>query len=204
MRHRPLEAGEAGVNRFDSPYGQYRVIYCGSSAEVCYGETLAPLRPSDHLAALVAPDWDSDHMNVMKPGQIPRDWRERRSILRATLDSPLPFVDIDHPKTHQWLGQDRALALSLAVMGIDAIDIGAVATADRRVTQIISNTIWNAKDDDDRHLYSGIRYLSRVNPAWECWAVFDDVDWIWQSPEPILPNNADLQRVTDLFGLTVH
>lgn len=32
--------------------------------------------------------------------------------------------------------------------------------------------IYEQRDATGRPLYDGIRYLSRLNTAWECWAVF--------------------------------
>ena len=53
-------------------------------------------------------------------------------------------------------------------------------------------------------LYAGIRYLSRLNSEWECWAVFDHVAIRELTRRPILANDAALKRIAKLYGLTVY
>src|SRR4051812_41715113 len=77
-------------NRFDSALGDYRVWYFATELEGCYGETLAPLRPEP--AAQAAADQDEGYMPI---GEIPADWRTRRTAVRVTFPENVPFVDVE-------------------------------------------------------------------------------------------------------------
>ena len=50
LRRSELDSPKTG-NRFDSPFGAYRVRYFASRLEGCYGETLARFRPDVTLRA---------------------------------------------------------------------------------------------------------------------------------------------------------
>ena len=52
-------------------------------------------------------------------------------------------------------------------------------------------------------MFAGIRYLSRLNTEWECWAVFHDVEIEERSRAPIERNSGALQAVAQEFGLTI-
>lgn len=54
---RPSTRMHAGAgDRFDSPDGEYGVLYVGSNLTSCFGEVLARLRPDPNLAAMVKDD----------------------------------------------------------------------------------------------------------------------------------------------------
>lgn len=201
LAFRPLQASSRAVpgagNRFDSPDGSYGVLYFGSSLTGCFGEVLARLRPVPSLAKLVAAEWDA--MRVMAPGQVPRDWRERRSAARVHLPEPLPFVDVDAARTHQHLRGE--LALGLSSLGYHDLDIALVCGPDRRVTQMISQWVYMAGLDVDQPKYAGLRYRSRVEDDWECWAVFADVPIEVDEVQPITLDLPELQAVAALFDL---
>lgn len=189
------EPGEG--NRFDSPDGSYSVLHFGSRPDVCFGETLARLRPKKELAALVEDEWS--RMGVMRPGRLPRDWREKRSLGEVAIGDALPFIDIDSLDTHQYL-RDK-LSLGLSSLGYDDLDISAVRGSDRRLTQMISAWAYNTKDEDGQYRFSGLRYMSRLDDDWECWAVFSECPLSVVSVNPIDLDNKDLVQVADRFGL---
>lgn len=187
-------------NRFDSPDGDYGVLYFGSSLTGCFGEVLARLRPSPVLAALVADDWRE--MGVMQPGQVPRDWRERRNASEVSLPDSLPFLDVDAQATHQFLRTE--LALGLSSLGYQDLDIGMVRGADRRVTQMISRWAYMQGLPEENPRYAGLRYKSRVDDDWECWAVFDDVPIQVEEILPITLSMPELQAAAGALDLTIH
>ena len=59
----------------------------------------------------------------------------------------------------------------------------------------------------DAQRFAGIRYLSRLNAEWECWAVFDDrmrhVAGCPGLPTSIPRDDADLIEVARQFNLTI-
>jgi hypothetical protein len=81
--------------------------------------------------------------------------------------------------------------------------------ADKKLAKVIG-TEWselgfmNVGDEDERPMYAGVRYLSRLNSDWELWAVFDNVAIEEMTRRAILPNDEALQRVAKTYGLTVY
>jgi hypothetical protein len=59
------------------------------------------------------------------------------------------------------------------------------------------------RDDEGRYVFAGVRYLSRLDDAWECWAVFDDVEIEDLSRQPILREDHTLLRVANQYGIRV-
>lgn len=186
-------------NRFDSPDGSYGVLYFGSALTVCFGEVLARKRPDPALAKLVEAEWRG--YSFMEIGAVPRDWRDRRSIVKVALPTDMAYLDVDHPNTHEFLR--RELALGLAALGADDLNIGVVRGQDRRITRLISTWAWSQGDDDGRPTYAGVRYASKIDNDWECWAIFDDVDLEVLDTKPVTLE-PELLAVADRFGLRMH
>jgi hypothetical protein len=84
----------------------------------------------------------------------------------------LRFVDVDATQTLQVLR--RELASVAAAVGLSDIDLGAVAGPNRLLTQEIARYVYEQHDPTGQPLYAGVRYLSRLNPEWELWAIFAD------------------------------
>jgi hypothetical protein len=72
------------------------------------------------------------------------------------------------------------------------------------VTRYISQWAFEQADEVGRPLFAGIRYLSRLNTEWECWAVFDDVEMKELERRPIRREDASYQRIAKLYGLIPH
>ena len=60
---------------------------------------------------------------------------------------------------------------------------------------------WAATDDGPK--FSGIRYMSRVIPDQECWAVFEGTEIVEISRRSIEINDPDLKAIADMWGLRV-
>lgn len=194
-----LLANSRAGNRFDSPSGNYRVLYFGSTLAACFGETLARLRPDTKLLSLVEDEWK--HLGFMDVGHVPADWRHRRSAVQVSLAPDAPFVDVEATATREYLRAE--LATGLAALGHAELDISTVRGPDRRVTRMISEWTYNAVDDEGFARYQGIRYLSRLEDGWECWAVFDDAEITVNETLPITMGMPELVEVAELFGLRI-
>ena len=185
-------------NRFDSALGNYRVWYFATQLEGCYGEVLAPLRPDPGLAKLIGDDW----RGFMDPGDIPADWRSRRIAVRARFPEAREFLDVEAVETRQVLRTQLSWVFDR--LKIEDCDVAAVRGGDRRLTRWISQ--W--AHDYPRHTggtpLAGIRFLSRHDSAWECWAVFDDADVEELERRSILVQDDALRRVADLYDLNVY
>ena len=190
-----------GGNRFDPLTMTYGVLYFGSNLEVCFGETLARLRPSIKLLAIVEEEWAE--LGFMSVGTDAADWRQRRTAVHVRLLEDLLFLDVESPITHQFLR--RELALGLSSMGLTDIDVSTVRVPDRRITRMISEWAYMATDGE-KPRFAGIRYESRIQSGWECWALFDDDDLEIEVIEtvPITPSMPQLISVAELFGLQTY
>jgi len=197
---RPLAASHITVedaaqpragNRFDVLGGG--VLYLSSTALGCYAETLARLRPTATMRALLQ-DEDPDFMVC---GAVPRDWRTRRLQLTVTAPDSLPFLDVEHPRTHEYL--TAALAEQLSRFGITQLDVSDVRGRNRLLTRTIAAWTYAAQDDDGPQ-YSGIRYLSRLGEH-ECWAVFGGTPITELERTTIELTSPAFKTVVDDFGL---
>jgi RES domain len=174
----------------------YGVLYFGTDLETYFGETLARLRPSLELLALVADEWAE--LGFMNVGAVAADWRQRRTAVHVRLSKGTRFVDVDSPLTHQHLRKELAL-------GLKELDVSTVRGPMRKVTQMISEWVY-VNGDGAGGQVAGVRYESRIRSGWECWAVFDDEELELEVLEtvPITADMPALQSVAKLFELTVH
>ena len=68
----------------------------------------------------------------------------------------------------------EALAPLAISLDISDIDVAALCGPARILTQEIARYVYEQVDAAGQPMYSGLRYLSRYNTAWECWAIFTD------------------------------
>ena len=79
----------------------------------------------------------------------------------------------------------RAVCAAVAVdLGVPDIDVSTVTGPLRLITQTAARYFYEQVDDAGRPVHAGIRYMSRLNPAWECWAVFHDR--MAHAPDPVV------------------
>lgn len=188
-------------NRFDSPLGAYRVLYLSSQLEGCFGETLSRFRPDPRLVELVRGEWGE--LNFMPPGEVPADWRHRRLAVRAELSGgPVTFLDAEAADTRETLA--RELAPVMAALGFRDLDVAAMRGPDRRLTRWVSQWAWEQTAEDGGARYAGVRYLSRLDSGWECWAVFvERAPLVELQRVPITRTMPELESVARLYGLHV-
>jgi hypothetical protein len=193
-------------NRFDSPTGAYRVLYFATTLEGCFGETLARFRPDPSMLALVQDEWSQ--RGFMRVGDVPSDWRQRRIAVHVRFPPEPPFsrgvrfLDVESLETREVLRAE--LAPLLAFYKLTDLDVAAVRGSDRRITRWIGQWAYDARNDDGSPRFGGIRYLSRLNTDWECWAVFHDVPIAELDRRPILRADEALLSVAAHYGLTAH
>jgi hypothetical protein len=166
----------------------------------CFGETLSRFRADPALIAA------ADEEGFMPAGSVPADWRNQRIAVQVEVvpNELLPeprFLDVEALKTRRELR--RELASLLAYYGYEDLDVPTVRGADRRITRWIAKWAFEQRDADGAPVFAGIRYLSRLNTDWECWAVFHDVEIKEITREPIERENEALKSIARHFDLTV-
>lgn len=186
-------AAKAG-NRFDVVGGG--VIYCGTNVKVCFAETVGRFRPTVKMRALM----EQEEPGFVMCGGVPQNWRDQRTIVAVNLADPLPFIDIDDPITHEYL--NSVMADELSGLGVETLDVGNVRGANRLITRAAASWAYWAENADGP-MYSGIRYMSRVLPDEECWAVFEGTQIVEASRRAIEINDPDLKAVADPWGLRI-
>jgi hypothetical protein len=194
-----LDYPHAG-NRFDSPTESFGVCYFATDLKACFGETLSRFRPDPALAEV------SDEEGFMPSGTVPADWRSQRIAVQVEFEpSPvLPevrFLDVEALATRQTL--QKEMGSLLAFYGHRELDVPTVRGADRRITRWIGKWAFEQRDQNGLPMFAGIRYLSRLNTEWECWAVFHDVGLKELTRQPIEREDPSLKEVAKLFDLTV-
>jgi hypothetical protein len=210
-------------NRFDDPTAEdgyppasrFRAIYCATQRAAAFGETVARFRPSLSLLAQLAAIVDDESLadalagavdpNDLRRGLIPADWRLRRRMGHTILDPSLVFVDLAAPQTMQYLRLE--LAPLADRLHLDDVDLSSLTGQQRRFTQGVARYVYDQRDGSGHPLYAGIRYPSRLNDEWKCWAIFDDrirhVTGMPGFPASILPDDEDLAKVAALFNLSI-
>lgn len=177
--------------RFDDPGAQwgipeserFRMLYFATERAAAIGESVAQFRPSPRTIAAVG----------ARRGAVPREWRDQHELYSVPLDGGLRFVDIHTPEAVDRLRQ--ALAPRAAELGIEDVDVGTLLGPERQLTQRAARHVYERFDRKGRPLFHGVRYLSRHNPEWECWAVFDTrAPWSLEAPSDA-PNPGVASRI---------
>lgn len=206
-----LEGGTFG-NRFDGARSganpPFRVVYCASTPQGAFGETLAGFRPSltllAQLKAIADDESDDPDIALGTAGRVSRDWRMRRQIAHAYIRIPqnLPCVDLAAASTQQIL---RTRLTPLATrLKLPNVDMSTLAGSNRAFTQACSRYIHDQTDDLGNPVFAGIRYLSRLGANWECWAFFAErVTFEGRVSQTIDAENTALIVVACLYHLTV-
>lgn len=182
-----------GSGRFDDPARDFRVLYAAAQRRAAFIETLATFRPS--LEALAALQEVTGTEEPLPVPLVPPDWYRGRAVGRFRLAPRQRWLDLRSLETCEVLR--RALAQTLLDLGLDDLDLSGIVGQRRQLTQAITRWAYE-------HGYSGLAYSSRFDVAFTCWAIFEGAVFdVTESPEPILPGDADLLATAQLFGLGI-
>jgi hypothetical protein len=151
--------------RDDSPGRGFRTLYFATTVTGAFGEMLSRFRPD--LAVLAALGRSASATSV-----VHADWAIVRRVGVTVLDPHASFVDIGDARTLMVLR--RVLAPAARALSLPDVDLSAVTGPARALTQAAARHIYEEHDSAGLPCYAGIRYTSRLDRAWECWAVFSD------------------------------
>lgn len=201
-----------GDNRFDAPGhgkgdaepGLFRVVYCSSSRAGAFGETIARFRKSLRLLSRLREIEDDEPLDPeLEGGVLPDEWRLNRRIGASRLDGSLRFADLEDPRAAASLR--REMAPLLAESGLDDLDFSDLMGRGRLVTQNAARCVYEAADETGEPVFDGIRYVSRLNPGWELWAVF--ADRIFHEPadlyQTISADDSDLREAAEILDIEI-
>lgn len=137
---------------------------------------------------------------------VPADWRNQRIAVQATFLpteslAQIRFLDVEALTTRHHL--EKELAPLLAYYGYSELDVPTVRGGDRRITRWIGKWAFEQRETSGEPTFAGIRYLSRLNTDWECWAVFHDVEIKELSRQPIERENQALLAIARSFDIRV-
>ena len=203
-------------NRFDDPAElagvgtdeRFRTLYCATRRITAFGETLARFRPDPTLIAKLALVDDDEPIEAAlsgavdpefpRHGLIPNDWIGRRRIGHALIDPDNRFVDLGAAESLAHLNTE--LRSWLRLWGLKEVDLSTVTSQHRVLTQFAARHIYTLE-------YAGIRYVSRLDSSWECWALFEG-RFNYQPGSPgfspsLTPDDPDLAAIARIFALTI-
>lgn len=191
-------------NRFDdpsarhgvAPANRFRMLYLATTSAGAFGETIARRRPS--LVALAQAG-----VAAVPRTSISASWRQTRRLGITVLMTPLPFVDVTATASLAVLRP--ALAAIAMELDLPDVDLSAVTGPARQLTQEAARYIYDQHDAAGAPCYAGVRYVSRLNPDWECWAVFVDRlrHRVVRSGEIIRADDPGLHEAAALLGLGI-
>src|SRR4051812_1326717 len=184
-----VDPRDAEPGRWDAPAGEFRVLYCATEPEGALGEKPAPFMPNVSAVQRIEGFFDGE-----PDPEFADDYLEAR-LDAADIESfgwllahasALParrFIDVWHPATA--IALFSRVASLLKEFGLHVLDIRALADERRPFTRRLGGIVRAAATTEAGELRaSGLRYDSRLQPRWECWA-------LW---EP-LPLDADTVRI---------
>lgn len=188
-----------GDGRFDDPLGEFRTLYVAEERLACFIETLAPFRlPLAVLAARRALS-DADEPPPPAVATLPADWRAKRAIARLHLTREGRWLDLRALATREALRP--AFASLLRHLGLTELDLSAIHGSHRAHRALTCGIARWAYEWG----FSGIRYGSRFEERFDCWAIFERPDQVAfrraGASEPIAPDDPDLLAALHLFGL---
>jgi hypothetical protein len=180
-------------HRYDDPDGEWRTLYCATDAEGALGESLgdfkfnsaAVVRIEAFLASEVDEGFDEDYFRPLTAEDVESfDWK----LAHAPADSDVRFVAVDHWRTYNAVAPKAARAL--VRYGIKRFDRRTLLDERRYITRTLAGLYRRDATDPvtGELLAAGLRFTSRLPPAWACWA-------LWE-PLALDAAEAEIARVT--------
>jgi hypothetical protein len=195
-------------HRYDDPDGQFRTLYCATEAEGALGEclgdfvfnTAAVVRIEAFLESEPEPGFDEDYHRPLRSEDIKAFvWKLGHTPAQDAL-----LIDVEHWRTYL-AAAPRALP-ALGRYGIKRFDRHTLLDERRYITRTLAG-VYRA-DSTDEHgelLASGLRFTSRLPPAWECWALWEPppLDAAVVQIEDVTFDTPALHTAADMLGVAL-
>lgn len=196
-------------HRYDDPNGEVRTLYCASQAEGALGECLgdfvfsasAAVRVEAFLESDPEPGFDETYQRPLDADDVAAfGWK----LAHADVDRVLPFIDVDDWRTY--LAAAPRAVPALAVYGVKRFDRHTLLDERRYVTRTMAGVFYKDAADSQtgEPRAGGLRFTSRLPPAWECWAVWGSLA-IRGEPElvAVTIDTPQLQQAADMLGVAL-
>jgi hypothetical protein len=194
--------------RYDDPDGKLRTLYCATEPEGALGERLgdfvfssaAVVRIEAFLESEPEPGFDEDYNHPLSSEDIRAfGWKLAHA---PALDARL--IDVDHWRTYL-AAAPRALA-ALSRYGIERFDRRTLLDENRYITRTMAGVYRaDATDEHGELQASGLRFTSRLPPAWECWALWEPppLDETTAQIEDVTFNTPALHKAANMLGVAL-
>jgi hypothetical protein len=196
------------AGRWDDPDGRFRTLYCASTAEGAIGEKLADFVVNIDAAVRVEGFLvdEPDDAFAEDPLIRPLDQADVESsgwqLAHADSITGMRFLDVNHWTTH--VATAPAVASLVARFGLRALDRRALLDERRNFTRRLAG-VWKAAAAtlDGERTIAGLRYRSRLAPAWICWALWDPLPIVMDTvtAEPVTIRHAALRSAARRLGV---
>jgi hypothetical protein len=177
-------------HRYDDPHGRESTLYCATEPQGALGECLAEfaynaaaaVRIETFLDGDADPEHDRDYQRPLDEADILAfEWK----LASASADTESVFIDVDNWRSYLAVAPKAIPAV--ARLGITRWDRSVLLSARRSVTRTLAG-IWKAEAVDPfthELRASGLRFTSRLPPAWECWALWEPLAVVEEDREVV-------------------
>ncbi|MFF0034373.1 SAV_2336 N-terminal domain-related protein [Streptomyces avermitilis] len=176
------------------------ILHCASDIEGCFAEALAAFRVHPRMRDLIE-DERENTPSLMPLGNLPRDWRTNRVLVRLQVLPDAKFLDLSDDSTLQAL--NRMLPASLKPWDIQDLPDKNVRRSPQRITHHLSQWAREQLTPTGERLIHGITYRTPYG-GHQCWGIFEGVELQTVEEQPVWLETDGLQRVAAEFGLTIH
>jgi hypothetical protein len=208
----PLDADprEDDGNRYDDPDGRFKTLYCATDPEGAIGECLGDFGYSASAARRIEeflvgePDegHDEEYQHPLTAEDIKGfQWK----LAHAPADSGARVMDIEHPRSHIAVAPKAVPAVLR--YGVKRFDRSTLLDERRYVTRTLAG-IYRADATNPATgelLAAGLRFTSRLAPAWECWALWEPLPLHAEAAttEDVTIDTPALRRAAGLLGVAL-
>ena len=165
-------------HRYDDPQGEWRTLYCATEAEGALGECLgdfkfnakAVVRIEAYLQSDPDVGFDEDYFRPLTAEDVESfDWK----LAHAPAIRDAALIAIDHWRTYIAVAPKAVPALLR--YGVTRFDRRTLLDERRYVTRTLAGLYRRDATDpvSGELLAAGLRFTSRLPPAWECWALWE-------------------------------
>lgn len=163
--------------RWDAPHGEFRTLYCATKAEGAFGEKLSDFTVQKGVGLEIEQFLESEPDEEFAGEQIVSGLnREEVAQLNwklawAPAHPDAQIIDVSARRTQ--IAVLPGIGGLLRAFGFRGLDSATLKTRRRAFTRQLAGYLHQVAEGETAELAaSGIRYESRLPPAWECWALW--------------------------------